>query len=174
MSESGEEIIEQSNPAPEQSNPAPGPGEAATEESIPAAVPGRKGGKRPGAGRPRNGTFAPCQGDPDYARNLLSLVMRDLDQPIQLRVKCAVVCADPGQLEDRPPPVGLPDSDRRTGRRGCRPARLIGPRDVGAGFRTPPPGRALHRVAVLDQVEAVEGLASAGLVAPAEVEPVED
>jgi hypothetical protein len=76
----------------------PGPGEVSPGESIPAVVPKAKakGGKRPGCGRPRNGTFPCFVGDAQYARELLSLVMRDTSQALTLRVKAAMVVATRG------------------------------------------------------------------------------
>jgi hypothetical protein len=113
------EFGDQSNEALQESTMAPEPGEETPRESIPIAAPddngGKRlgtarpgnGGKRAGAGRPRNGTFAPCQGDPAYARNLLSLVMRDQNQPLSLRVKAAMVVATRGHSKRPGPPQSI-------------------------------------------------------------------
>jgi hypothetical protein len=104
MSEFGESLTEESIPDPGESIATP-------QESSPAAVPGRKGGNkggpRAGSGRPRKGTFAPCQGDSHYARNLLSQIMRDLSQPTPLRLKAAMVIATRGNsmTPGRPPSI---------------------------------------------------------------------
>jgi hypothetical protein len=49
-----------------------------------------RGGRRSRAGRPRRGVFGTLQGDMDYAKNLISLLMRDHSQPVGLRARCAL------------------------------------------------------------------------------------
>jgi hypothetical protein len=61
------------------------------KESIPAPRGSGRGGKRPGSGRPRLGKFRPLPGDREYAKDLLSTLMRDESQEPVLRVRCAVV-----------------------------------------------------------------------------------
>ncbi len=59
-----------------------------------ATSPGRPsgrtwGGRRAGAGRKPGGRFAPLRGYLEYARNLVSTIMRDESQPTALRARCA-------------------------------------------------------------------------------------
>jgi hypothetical protein len=49
-----------------------------------------EGRRKRGGGRPRKDTFAPLQGDLAFAKNFLSQVMRAHDQPVVLRVRCAI------------------------------------------------------------------------------------
>ena len=49
-----------------------------------------EGRRKRGGGRPRKATFAPLQGDLSYGKNFLSQVLRAHDQPVALRVRCAI------------------------------------------------------------------------------------
>jgi hypothetical protein len=59
-------------------------------EPTPADRPKARGGKRPGAGRPRKGRFGPIGGDREYAKILVSTLMRDETQQPALRARCAL------------------------------------------------------------------------------------
>jgi hypothetical protein len=65
-------------------------GATLTEEGVQVEKLEKRGGPRSNSGRPRRGTFGALQGDMDYAKNLISLLMRDHSQPVGLRARCAL------------------------------------------------------------------------------------
>jgi hypothetical protein len=78
-------------------------------EATPPAPPAAhgRGGRRPGAGRPRNGRFSPLQGDREYARELISKLMRHAAQPAALRARCALVVVTRGNPINYRPDVSV-------------------------------------------------------------------
>jgi hypothetical protein len=97
------------------------------EEGVQAE---KRGGRRSKCGRPRRGVFGTLQGDMDYAKNLISLLMRDHSQPVALRARCALA-------------VLLKGENRGSGR--ATPACYVGdpplkPAEVPALASEPEPG----------------------------------
>jgi hypothetical protein len=80
-------------------------------ETVPAGPPAPRnhGGWRPGSGRKPNSPFAPTTADKQYAKNLLSQLLRDESQPAALRAYCAAVVVLKGTWvkypADAPPDV---------------------------------------------------------------------
>jgi hypothetical protein len=65
-------------------------------EAAPKAIPDGRGGRRAGSGRPPRGKFVPRTGDREYAKDLISSLMRDETQAPILRARCALAIAMKG------------------------------------------------------------------------------
>jgi len=71
-------------------------------EPSPVVVPPGRGGHRPGSGRKSSGYIAKGGGDRTYARALLSALMRDDDQPMDVRARAAVALLSAGRGARKP------------------------------------------------------------------------
>jgi hypothetical protein len=106
----------------------------------------KRGGRRSNSGRPRRGVFGTLQGDKEYGRNLLSLIMRDHSQRVGLRARCALAILlkgdsrgpgiNPALYLGDPPlkPAEVPAADEEVAPEsddgGKKPDEVTGPADA--------------------------------------------
>ncbi len=90
---------------------APAANQVLDEQSVIQDAPARRGhgGWRPGSGRKQGSRFGVVKGDREYARDLVSRVMRDEAQELELRVRCAgLVLSSVGRNYQFEAPAGPP------------------------------------------------------------------